>query len=83
MRQNRDSVKFLDYRWSALRFDSRYSVASTELPEEISIRRVHRAEHGRPADYFTGRIDPQPKNELLIEGGPHGHLGQGETISAR
>ena len=47
--------------------DSRDSDAGIELPEELSLKRVLPSELGWLAGHFTGRINPQLKNELLIE----------------
>ena len=47
--------------------DARDSDARIELTEELSLERILPSELGWLAGHFTGRIDPQFKNELLIE----------------
>ena len=46
--------------------DARYSDAGIELPEEFSFERIFPSESGWLASDFTGRINPQLKNESLI-----------------
>src|SRR5271157_5193142 len=45
--------------------DSRDSDAGIELPEELSLKRVLPSELGWLAGHFSGRINPQLKNEPL------------------
>src|SRR5579864_2231462 len=47
--------------------DARDSDARIELTEELSLERILPSELGWLAGHFTGRINPQFKNELLIE----------------